>query len=193
MARPATIADDDLLVRLKLVFRAGGYEAASLVRLAAETGLAKAALYHRFPQGKEGMALAVARQTSTQMRVEIFEPLAGPGSPRAKIEAMVAALDSFYFGGRESCFVELFSIEGVPEAIREVPKANVKAWIEALAGAIMEAGFTSVEGYRRAEEGVLRIEGALVLSRALGDNGPFQRVLNRLAGDLLAEPQLAPA
>ena len=47
---------DELLPALGEVFRAHGYEGASLTAITAATGLGKGSLYHFFPRGKEQMA-----------------------------------------------------------------------------------------------------------------------------------------
>lgn len=185
MPRPLTLSDDDLLLRLRLVFKSGGYASASLARLSDESGLAKAALYHRFPDGKEGIARAVAQSASEQLENEVMACLMEAGTPRARLESMVAALDLFYFGGRDSSLIELFSMDGTPEEVREIMRLSLMRWIETLTQVLGYAGYTAGEARRRAEDTVLRIEGALVLSRALGDSAPFQRVLNGLVNDLI--------
>lgn len=185
MPRPLTLSDDELLIRLRLVFKVGGYAAASLAKLSEESGLAKAALYHRYPNGKEGIALAVADSSSAQLEEEVLTRLMEAGTPRARLEAMVGALDSFYFGGRDSSLIDLFSIEGTPEDVRELMRASLMRWIDTLTQVLGYAGYTAGEARRKAEETVVRIEGALVVSRALGDNGPFQRVLNGLVSELI--------
>jgi AcrR family transcriptional regulator len=185
MARPLSLSEDELLVRLRLVFKTGGYASASLARLSDESGLAKAALYHRFPDGKEGIALAVADSASEQFEAEVVTRLLEVGTPRARLESMVAALDLFYFGGRDSSLTDLFSMDGTPEPVRELTRASLMRWMDTLTQVLGYAGYTAGEARRKAEETVLRVEGALVISRALGDNGPFQRVLNGLVNDLI--------
>ncbi|MEP1982729.1 MAG: helix-turn-helix domain-containing protein, partial [Maribacter dokdonensis] len=57
--RPQKVLDIEILTGLTKVFRSRGYEGASLKELSEATGLKKASLYHRFPNGKQEMADAV--------------------------------------------------------------------------------------------------------------------------------------
>jgi TetR/AcrR family transcriptional repressor of lmrAB and yxaGH operons len=186
MARPETISKNDLLGRLTGVFRSVGYEGASLARLSRETGLAKAALYHRYTGGKEEMASAVLAGVGRDMATTVLRHLDGGGSPRQRLAAMRDGLVAFYADGERSCLAEMFSIEGTPEAVRAPLAAGLTAWIAAVARVVGDAGLDPAESRRRAEDMAIRIEGALVVSRALGDTGPFRRTLARLVDDLLA-------
>jgi TetR/AcrR family transcriptional regulator, lmrAB and yxaGH operons repressor len=186
MARPETISRNDLLARLTEVFRSAGYEGASLSRLSRETGLAKAALYHRYAGGKEEMAHAVLAEVGREMAATVLKPLDDGGPPRRKITAMRDGLAAFYAGGECACLADLFSIEGTPQAVRAPLAAGLKAWIAAIARVLREAGFEPDEAARRAEDAVIRIQGALVVSRAVGDTRSFRRTLERLPDELLA-------
>jgi len=57
--RPQKVIDSDILKGLTKVFRSKGYEGANLSELAQATNLKKASLYHRFPGGKQEMAVTV--------------------------------------------------------------------------------------------------------------------------------------
>jgi len=59
MGRSASVDDAVLQARLLAVFRENGYAGAYLSTLSAATGLQRASLYHRFPEGKPAMAAAV--------------------------------------------------------------------------------------------------------------------------------------
>ncbi len=65
----------DLLRALGEVFRAHGYEGASLTLITEATGLGKGSLYHLFPGGKEQMAAEVLAEIDTWFEVNIFAPL----------------------------------------------------------------------------------------------------------------------
>lgn len=185
MARPEIITRSDLLARLTGVFRSVGYEGASLALLSRETGLAKAALYHRFPGGKEEMARSVLNEVGREMAVTVLGRLDGEGSPRHKLSAMRDGLVEFYDGGKLSCLADLFSVAGVPDAIRSPLSGGIHAWIAAIARVVEEAGVGHEEASRRAEDAVVRVEGALVVSRALASSMPFRRTIERLVDDLL--------
>lgn len=186
MARPETLSTDELVSQLAPVFRQKGYEGASLADLAAAAGLGKAALYHRFPLGKAAMAAAVLSAAERQMAEDVLASLKTHASPAARLSAMVAALGAFYEGGRRSCLIDIFSVDGTPDGIRSDVRRGAVAWIAAIAAVLVEAGLAPALARRRGQDAVIRIEGALVVSRALGDTAPFKRALATLAHDLLA-------
>ena len=186
MARPVTISREEVVRRIKKAFRANGYEGASLATLAAETGLAKSALYHYFPGGKESMAAAALDELRRWTADRVLEPLLQPGDPRRKLEALAAALDELYSGGHEACLVGLFSIGEALAHFQGQLQASFRSLIAAIAGVLAEAGLADEPAHERAEDAVIRIQGSLVVARTLGDCGPFSRLLRRLPDDLLA-------
>ncbi len=60
------------------------------------------------------------------------------------------------------------------------------AWIEAVERLCIEAGLPKVLARRRAEDLVVRIEGALVFCAGTGDSRVFESKLEDLRGSLLA-------
>ena len=55
---------------------------------------------------------------------------------------------------------------------------------EAFAKIAREAGHSTAEAKRRGQDVVMRLQGALVMCRASGDNGAFRRVLKELPDSL---------
>ena len=183
MAHPK-IDDENLLAALTRVFRSHGYEGASLSRLTAATGLQRASLYHRFPGGKKDMALAVMRRAETWLQGHVLGPLEGTGAPATRIRKMARALDEFYEGGGAGCLLDALSLGEGEDLIRNSVRTTATAWTEALAGVAREAGLRPREARIAAQEGFMRIQGALVLARATGDREPFKRVLKELPAQL---------
>jgi hypothetical protein len=68
---------------------------------------------------------------------------------------------------------------------RELRK-SFGAWIDALAKVLTDARLPARQARERAEDAVIRIEGALILAGGLGDPAPFRRLLKRLPQDLLS-------
>lgn len=185
MARPETISAAELIARLGQVFLGAGYEGASLAMLSRAAGLAKAALYHRFPGGKEEIALRVLDARAREMAEAVLGPLSAAGTPPERLAAMVAALRDFYEDGAGACLSDLFSVGGVPRSVREPLAVGLEAWMAAIAAVLAEAGFAPDEAARRAEDAVVRVQGALVVGRASGDTSVFRRLMERLVADLL--------
>jgi TetR/AcrR family transcriptional regulator, lmrAB and yxaGH operons repressor len=177
---PAKKIDEAFLIdQLGKVFRIHGYEGASLSLIAEATGLKRASLYHRFPGGKEEMAEAVLTHVDDWFGSHILAPLSEPGKPAARIEEMAKRLSDFYGSGRYSCLLDSLSI-GEDGVIRKHIDKSVKAWLGALVKVARESGLRPALAKERAEEALIGIQGALVLSRATGETKPFQRVLKNL-------------
>lgn len=188
MTRKALIEDDVLLERLSATFRDVGYDGASLARLSEATGLKKASLYHRFPGGKEQMALEVLEEAGRRFAVHVLQPLAGEGAPRERITAMARELDGFYSGGKQACLLNLFSSPiGGSGPFKAAIRQMFEAFVKALAGVVAETGCPADVAQARAERGVALIQGSLVLARGLGSTEPFRKTLEALPDELLAE------
>lgn len=186
MSRPATVPQEEILARLQRRFRASGYDGASLARLAEETGLAKAGLYHHFPGGKQDMAAAVLSAAGAWMEEHLFRPLRQPGAPAQRLAAMTAALDGYYAGGKEPCLLELFSSGEARQVFGEQVRRGLTRWIGSMASVLENAGADREAALALAEDALVRIQGALVISRGLQTQAPFSRLLQRLPEELLA-------
>jgi AcrR family transcriptional regulator len=177
---------EEVVRRLSDAFRAWGYDGATLARLSQATGLGKASLYHYFPGGKEEMAAAVLGGAGEWMRDHVLEPLRGPGAPAERIEAMLAALDGFYASGRKACLLGVLALGDARSLFQDVLRRRLKTLMSAIAAALVEAGLPRDVAAARAEDAVVRLQGALVVSRGLDDNAPFRRQIRELRHDLLA-------
>ena len=180
----STLSDADLLDRVTQVFRRHGYQGTSLSRLSEATGLEKASLYHRFPKGKEQIALAVAGGVFAWFQHHVFDPLKSPAAAREKLRIVVDNLRIFYADGTKSCALDALSVGGADGELGEALKFALLAWLSAFADVAREAGVSPEEARSRAERAIAQIEGALILGRVLGERSAFARALERLP-DLL--------
>jgi len=181
------IAEDELLDRITRVFQTHGYDGASLTRISDATGLGRASLYHRFPGGKEEMAEAVLKRAEAWLRDHVLAALEGEGPPRERITEMATRLDAFYDGGRRSCLLDALSFGDEGSPFRKRIRSAMEGWVEALEHTLAEERFAAPVARRRAEEAVIRIQGALVVARATDDSTPFRRVVRGLP-ELLLRP-----
>jgi AcrR family transcriptional regulator len=174
------MSKDTVIPKLRDVFRQYGYEGASLSKISQATGLGRASLYHYFPKGKEEMAIAVLDQIHADLEENLLKPLQGKGKPITRIQVMGKTLEQFYNGGQSSCLIDLLSI-GDAQSLFQVPlQQTLRDWIDAIAKVLIEAGQDEKSAHVRAETAVIQIEGALVLSRCLGNTEPFQRTISNL-------------
>lgn len=177
---------DEVIDRLMLVVRRRGYDGASLAELSKATGLGKSSLYHHFPDGKDDMIRAVLDRLEEQLRETVFHPLTGRGTPRARVDAMIKALDEFYRGGREACVLGTLVLGSARSRFQKRLNGLFEEWVEAIARPLEDAGLPRALARTRAEDAVTRVEGALVLAGAREDGAVFRRVLRQLPDELLA-------
>ena len=86
----------EVLRALGEVFRAHGYEGASLTLITEATGLGKGSLYHLFPGGKEQMAAEVLADIDGWFELNIYAPLREASDPARAIAAMIAGVDRVF-------------------------------------------------------------------------------------------------
>jgi AcrR family transcriptional regulator len=179
MPRP-TNDREEIVTRLGEVFRRHGYEGASLKLLSDATGLGRSSLYHYFPNGKEDMAAAVLDSADAWSQEHLRPVIESDAPPAEKARRIAVAMDAFYAGGRRSCLLELFAIGEARAVFGDRVSGRLSALCGHLARIAEEAGHEPKDAATRAEDALVAIHGGLVVSRGLGDTGPFHRVLSRL-------------
>jgi AcrR family transcriptional regulator len=182
----ALLSRDEVVARVANVFRASGFEGASLADISEATGLGKSSLYHYFPGGKDDMAVAVLERVDVWMNARVLGPLRAGGSPRARLRAMLQTLDNYYAGGREACILGNLVVGESREKFQAYLAEAFRGWIAALRALAVESGLGAREAQDRAEDAVVRIEGALIVAGGLHDPAPFKRALRHIERDLLA-------
>ena len=168
------------------VFRAHGYEGASLSVISHRTGLGKGSLYHFFPGGKAEMAACVLDEIEAWFEQRMFQPLREDPDPRAAIRAMLAESDAYFRSGRRICLVGAFALGAVRDGFAQRIDAYFAAWRAALAAALTRAGLGEARALDLAEDAITAIQGALVTASALQDPGLFGRTLARIEARIAA-------
>lgn len=176
---------EQVIPQLLDVFRQYGYAGASLAKLSTATGLGKASLYHYFPKGKEEMAAAVLDYLNHQLNEKLLAPLRSDRTPIECVHALSQKIDEFYQHGEQACLLALLSSGEAQDLFQEQIEQALQQWIESLAQVAIKAGIEPTSARQRAEDAVLQIQGALILSRGLKNAAPFERVLHRLSDTLL--------
>lgn len=171
-----------LVPALAEVFRAHGYEGASLARITEGTGLGKGSLYHYFPGGKEEMAQAVLAHIDGWFELNVFAPLReeAPADAAAGVARMFDECGNYFLSGRKVCIVGVFALSSTRDRFALAVKNYFTAWAGALHGALLRIGHAALPAAELAEDTVGAIQGALVLARAVDDPEVFIRTLARL-------------
>lgn len=179
----------EILPRIAEIFRELGYEGASFGQITQRTGVSKGSLYHAFPGGKAQMAAEVLAEIEGWFVETIYKPLE-TGEPAWAIANMWAEVTQYFRSGRRTCLVGAFALDATRDHFAAAIHEYFIRWVQALAACLVRAGATPAQAAALAEEAVLNIQGALVLSRALHDEAVFTRTIQRLARALAAS--LAP-
>ena len=180
-----TVAErNDVLPALAEVFREHGYEGATLSIITEKTGLGKGSLYHFFPGGKAEMAEAVLDEIGGWFEASIFTPLAEADSPSGSLSRMFEKTDAYFASGKRICLVGAFALSDTRDRFAIRLRDYFLRWREALELALRRAGLDWGAARDLSEDIIVRIQGALVLARALDDLGVFRRALEHSDRDM---------
>ncbi|MBQ4802880.1 transcriptional regulator, TetR family [Aquimarina amphilecti] len=172
--RPVKVEDKQLMDGLNKVFRAKGYEGASLNELAEGAGLKKASLYHRFPEGKKGIGLAVLSYSSDWLHKNLYELLIDKKLTKEKrLEMTLTRIKDLYDDGKETCVLRSLSMESGMGIFGEQIKGEMNRWIRNFTEFGLEFGLSKDQSTRIAKQGLISIQGSLVVSNAMSDNSLF--------------------
>ena len=178
---------EDLVWRMLNVFRLHGYEGTSLGMLSEATGLKRASLYHRYPGGKKEMAKKVLENLDMKVLQHTVEPLLANGTPEERLTGFVCGLKVLLDDGRSNCAFNTLSIGKGGGFFRDTIGRSVDRWIAGLTSVAIDSGYDTESASRLAEETVMTIEGALVLSRIRNTTEPFLRVVDELPTSIPAK------
>ena len=184
---PAPIlTKEEVLGRLMSAFREKGFDGASLAELSAATGLGKSSLYHHFPGGKVEMAQQTLEYLEAALEQSLFEPMRTDEPPEKKLSTMLDTLSAFYGEGRKACLLERLCASVDQRAFRRPLARLFERWIDVVEELARDAGLPRARARARAEDLVVRIEGALVVCAGTGDMTIFTRTIDGLRSSFLA-------
>lgn len=174
----------ELLAALAQVFRARGYEGATLTELAAATGLGKASLYHHFPGGKAEMADALIRDAIAEARTRAFAHLQGPEPPAQRLQRFLSGYGDYLEAANGPCLLGVLAMGSARRVHGKQLAAQFSEWREALAALFEEAGQKPKRAARSAAEVLNTLYGAQMTAALLDDPKHLNRSLKRLARSL---------
>ncbi|HEY9631626.1 MAG TPA: TetR/AcrR family transcriptional regulator [Coleofasciculaceae cyanobacterium] len=166
------------------LFRQFGYDGVTLSKISQATGLGKASLYHHFPGGKDEMVETVLTALEQGLEQIVLETLRSQGDAPARLRQMCDRLSKAYNDGQKPCLLASLMLGSAKEVFREQVRALLTLWIDAIATVLIEAGMEENLARQRGEDGVIAIQGALILAQGLGNPLPFQRVIQQLPHEL---------
>lgn len=174
------LSREEVLERILAEFRLRGFDASSLSDLSSTTGLGRSSLYHYFPDGKQQMAAEVLAYLLKTIENDLFTPLRQVGPAKKRLDGLLDAIDAFYRGGKDACLLERLCASTEALTLQGPLRETFVAMMTAFEEAARDAGLTPAVARSRAEDAVIRIQGALVVCTGMGETGPFERVIRSL-------------
>ncbi|MEM7549676.1 MAG: TetR/AcrR family transcriptional regulator [Bacteroidota bacterium] len=179
--RPQKVPDIDILTGLTQVFRSKGYEGATLADLAEATGLQKASLYHRFPAGKEEMAIAVLNHLDKWVEENVFKALKDESNlPEVRLKNGIDQIRTLYGRGKEVCIFRALSMEAGLELFEEQIKNGMKEWISTFEKIGVASQMSPTDSQKNALATLIQIQGSLIVARGLNDISIFENTLKSI-------------
>ena len=98
-------------------------------------------------------------------------------------------LGRYYEDGQLGCLLAVFSLEDVPDELRERTKGLFDRWLAAMSALYDRAGCGDADAERFAFWAVMMIQGGLVLSRARSSGEAFKLALAEVASAVSSLPR----
>lgn len=180
------VEQDVVIDRLMAVFQSVGYDGASLSELANATGLQKASLYHRFPNGKQAMATAVLDHVADVIDNQLADVLQSSAPAPTRLTNALGVIHQIYDGGRLACVLRALSHGTAAGLFREPIAAIFTTWVTAFAHLARDFGMETGTAQRLAESTLIRVQGSLILAQTLQQPGIFEQTLRDIETDFLS-------
>ncbi|WP_315889749.1 LmrA/YxaF family transcription factor [Kovacikia minuta] len=113
-----------------------------------------------------------------------METLEGEGDALTRLQQMCDRISQVYEGGEKPCLLAALLLGSAKEVFQPQLYGMLQTWINAIARVLIAAGMDETLARQRGENGVIAIQGALMVSQGLGDTAPFQRVIYQLPQEL---------
>ena len=175
---------DEVLQGLFRVFRDRGFEGATISEIAKACGLGKASLYHHFPDGKDGMLIALVGTVLSRLDQDAFAPLRGRDAPKARIRAVIEGYGRYLEDGERNCLIGVLALGTARARIGALVSEYLQRWLDGLTQLYMAAGLSHKRAARAALDVMVRLQGAVVVSRMRDSTETFQQTSKRLLRDL---------
>ena len=178
--RPQKISDHQLTEKMLEVLRSRGYDGSSLNELALVGGLKKASLYHRYPGGKEELVQSVLMHYNTLVSANVLEVVSKKKKTKKRIKSAFNNIKEIYVDGQSNCLYRALTMESGLDLYGPEIAEQCKKWVQAFEALGRSLGFKKKKAKKLAMEGLIKIQGALVVSRIFNDIQLFQDTVDEL-------------
>lgn len=170
----------DIIPQLAEIFREHGYNGTSLALITSQTGLGKGSLYHFFPGGKTEMAESVLANIQNWFEEHVFSPLLQSPHPQQAIAQMFISVSDYFRSGQRVCLVGAMALNTSRDPFILQISTYFQRWVTTLADALARSGLPPAQATNESVEIIGRIQGAIVLARATGNDALFAQMLSSL-------------
>ena len=182
--RPPKVETETLLARLMDVLKSKGYEGASLNDLAKASGLQKASLYHRFPGGKKEIVLAVLAYADEWMDQHVIGIMNDRlKNPKIRLKEALENTREFYEDGEAICIIRALGLGSGMEIFGQQLRSVVEKWIGSFVAVALDSGFDPINADKIAMNALIKIQGSLVVAKALDSQKPFLEAMKEIEKD----------
>ena len=179
--RPQKVNDIELLEGLMQVLQSRGYDGASLNELAASSGLQKASLYHRFPEGKKEIALAVLDYVHNWIEKNIYNLLIDQSlHPDKRLNKVLKNIDDLYGKGTKTCILRALLIDSNEDFLGKKIQVSMNRWKDGFIVLGIDLGFSKKEATKKSIQTLINVQGSLVVSKGLYDLQIFKSSLKAI-------------
>src|SRR5258708_12944269 len=128
--RPAKVRVEQVGGDVAGGFRRTGYDGAFYSDIMEATGLVKASLYHRFPDGKEQMVNAILSRVDKEFVDYVLAPAFAEGNVQERAEQVAERLEEFYAGGNPSCLLDTLTLADSKQTMSHA-RRSMEFWVQA--------------------------------------------------------------
>jgi AcrR family transcriptional regulator len=179
--RTQKVDPENVDLKLFETFSKLGYDGASMELLAQATGLKKASLYHRFPNGKIEMAQHALSIVEEWIQQNIVAVSANKKlKPEARLKKAISAIDELYNGGANNCLLRTLTVGPDAEAFKEHVSNCFNLLADGFTDIAVDLGLSPKAAKQQAKIVTLLIQGSLVLAGATGDITYFKNSLAKI-------------
>jgi TetR/AcrR family transcriptional repressor of lmrAB and yxaGH operons len=175
---------DGLISAACALFRRQGYAATGLAELLKCSGAPKGSLYHYFPDGKEGVAVAAIHVAGETLEAALKALAAGDAPPGDLVMSygtlLAAWLEQSDF--RDGCPIGTVMLEAAPasEKITSAGRQAFAAWAVVLSDKLVASGAARERAAVLADFTISALEGALILARVRKSAAPVLQAAREL-------------
>jgi AcrR family transcriptional regulator len=166
------------------LFRQFGYDGVTIAKISQATGLGKASLYHHFPGGKDEMVETVLTALEQGLAQILQETAQSQGDAHMRLQQMCDRISAVYQYGQKSCLLAALMLGSAQDIFRERVGALLQTWVDAIAAILVDAGMDATIAQERGQDGVIAIQGALIVAQGLQTPAAFERVMQQLPQQL---------